>query len=63
MCYSYEYKRKCVQLHRQGKWAKSPAGISTQNFHNTIRKWDQIKTKWMPPVKYRIASMTCSFDL
>ena len=43
MRYSYEYKRKCVQLHRQGKWAKSPDGISTRNFHNMIRKWARIE--------------------
>ena len=24
MRYSYEFKRKCVEMYRQGKWAETP---------------------------------------
>lgn len=39
MRYSYEYKKQCVELYRQGKWPKTPKGIKEENFHNTIRIW------------------------
>lgn len=39
MKYSYEFKRKCVALHRQGKWAKTPEGIKEVSFHSPIREW------------------------
>ena len=26
MRYSYEYKRKCVELYREGKWPETPEG-------------------------------------
>ena len=37
--YSYEYKRKCVELYREGKWPDFPEGISKENFKKTIRRW------------------------
>ena len=40
MRYSYEYKRKCVELYREGKWPETPAGIKNpQDFHKMIRRW------------------------
>ena len=27
MRYSYEHKRKCVELYREGKWPETPDGI------------------------------------
>ena len=39
MHYTYEYKKKCVELYREGKWPETPHGIQVRNFHNTIRKW------------------------
>ena len=39
MYYSYEFKRKAVELHRQGLWPDTPDGIKTKNFHRMIRKW------------------------
>jgi len=40
MRYSYEYKRKCVELYREGKWPETPAGIKDpKNFQVTIRRW------------------------
>lgn len=44
MRYSYEYKRKCVELYRQGKWPETPAGIKeARNFHAMIRRWGRIE--------------------
>ncbi|MED9972132.1 MAG: hypothetical protein UE790_05840, partial [Lachnospira sp.] len=28
MKYSYEYKKKCVELYRQGKWPETPEGVN-----------------------------------
>ena len=39
MRYSYEYKRKCVELYREGKWPDFPEGISKEAFKKTIRRW------------------------
>lgn len=27
MRYSYEYKKMCVELYRQGKWVETPEGV------------------------------------
>lgn len=43
MRYSYEYKRECIELYRQGKWAKTPEGITENRFHKTIREWVRIE--------------------
>ena len=39
MKYSYEYKRMCVELYRQGKWPDTPEGAVERTFRSTIRKW------------------------
>ena len=40
MRYSYENKRKCVELYREGKWPETPAGIKDpKSFRVTIRRW------------------------
>ena len=39
MKYSYEYKKKCVELYRQGKWPETPEGVNEKRFHDTIRIW------------------------
>jgi len=28
MKYSYEYKKKCVELYRQGKWPETPDEVN-----------------------------------
>ena len=43
MRYSYEYKKKCVELYRQGKWPETPEGIKEGNFHGMIRIWVRIE--------------------
>lgn len=45
MRYSFEFKLKCVELYRSGRWPKTPNGISTHNFHNTIRTWSEIEKR------------------
>ena len=40
MRYSYEYKRKCVELYREGRWLETPDGIKDpKNFREMIRRW------------------------
>ena len=39
MRYSYEYKKKCVELYRQGKWPETPVGVKQKSFQLTVRKW------------------------
>ena len=39
MKYSYEYKKMCVDLYRQGKWPDTPDGIKDKTFHDKIRLW------------------------
>ena len=43
MRYSYEYKRNCVELYRQGKWAETPEGIKEANFHLMVRRWVRVE--------------------
>jgi len=38
MRYSYEFKRKAIELFYQGEWLNTPAGVSTHIFHNQIRE-------------------------
>ena len=39
MRYSYEYKKMCVDMYRQGKWPETPKGIQQKNFRLTVRRW------------------------
>ena len=50
MRYSYEFKMYCVELYRQGKWAETPSGIKTRNFHDKIREWDRLEQARGPEV-------------
>ena len=43
MRYSYEYKRNCVELYRQGKWPETPNGITAHNFRIMIGRWARIE--------------------
>ena len=38
MKYSYEYKKQCVEMYRQGKWAETPTGITQESFRRMVRK-------------------------
>ncbi len=37
MKYSYEFKKNCIELYKQGKWADTPRGINKYYFRNYIR--------------------------
>ncbi|MBQ6354188.1 MAG: helix-turn-helix domain-containing protein, partial [Lachnospiraceae bacterium] len=50
MRYSYEFKRKCVELYREGKWPDTPDGIDTENFRKTIRRWVRMEDSNGPEV-------------
>ena len=39
MKYSNEYKIKCIELYREGKWPETPEGISQREFRKAIRRW------------------------
>lgn len=39
MRYSYEFKKECVELYRQGKWMETPEGIKQETFRSSIRYW------------------------
>ena len=51
MRYSYEYKRKCVELYRAGRWPETPGGIKDpENFHEMIRRWARMEEANSPDV-------------
>ena len=43
MRYSYEFKRMCVEMYREGNYPETPEGISTWRFHKTIRQWVRLE--------------------
>ena len=56
MRYSYEFKRKAIELFYQGEWPKTPAGVSTRTFHNQIREWVILEQFHGPNInKFRVA--------
>lgn len=50
MRYSYEYKRDCVELYRQGLWPETPNGVSKKSFRMTVRKWVRMEEAKGPEV-------------
>jgi len=70
MRYSYEYKRKCVEMYRNGIYPETPEGISEEAFKVTVRKWhrmenaqgpDALRHKgrnkiWTPEAKFELVS-------
>ena len=51
MRYSYEYKRKCVELYREGRWPETPEGIKDpENFRIMIRRWVRMEEENGPDV-------------
>ena len=51
MRYSYEYKRKCVEMYREGKWPKTPKWIKDpERFHRKIREWFRMEEANGPDV-------------
>ena len=74
MRYSYEFKRKAIELFYQGKWPKTPAGVSTHTFHRQIRDWVKLERLhgsdinknrgtnkyWTPEEKYSLVCQVLS---
>lgn len=74
MRYSYEFKKKAIELFYQGKWPKTPAGVSTRTFHNQIREWVKLEQfhgsdinkfrvankYWSPEEKYKLVCQVLS---
>ena len=70
MRYSYDYKRKCVEMYQQGKWPETPVGIKERNFRIMIYRWAQMECnqgaeiltpkihhkKWTPEEKLELIS-------
>ena len=48
MRYSYEFKRKCVDMYRKGIWPETPNGVSKEIFRKTVRKWVKIEDNCSP---------------
>ena len=71
MKYSYEFKKKCVDMYREGRWAETPDGVKDpKNFQIMIRRWVRIEDengpealkhkesnkKWQPEEKLKLVS-------
>ena len=68
MRYSYEFKRKAIELFNQGEWPETPTGVLTHTFHEQIIKWakqeefngpeinkhNPDKRCWSPEKKYEL---------
>ena len=50
MKYSYEFKRECMQLYREGKWPDTPEGVKEKRFHDTIKEWFKLEEKHGPEI-------------
>ena len=48
MRYSYDYKRKAVELYRQGLWPDTPDGLNTEDFRKMVRSWFRIEESCGP---------------
>ena len=70
MRYSYEFKKKCVELYYRGEYPDTPDGIGLKRFHGTIREWVRIEKAcgitalkndntikaWTPEERYALVS-------
>ena len=43
MRYSYEFKRKCVEMYYQGRYPDTPEGVKQETFYRKIRQWVRIE--------------------
>ena len=50
MRYSYEFKRKCIELYRNGIWMETPDGVSQKGFRKEIRAWVRMEESCGPEV-------------
>ena len=52
MRYSYEFKRKCVEMYRSGQWPETPEGVQQKRFRDTVREWVHLENANGPEVLY-----------
>ena len=76
MRYSYNYKRKAVELYRQGLWPDTPDGLNTEDFRKMIRRWVRIEEscgsdalrhksqnkEWTPEERYALVARVLAGD-
>ena len=76
MRYSYNYKRKAVELYRQGLWPDTPDGLNTKDFRKMIRSWVRIEEscgpdalrhksqnkEWTPEERYTLVARVLAGD-
>ena len=76
MRYSYDYKRKAVELYYQGQWPDTPDGLNTEDFRKTIRRWVRIEEscgpdalrhksqikEWTPEERYALVARVLAGD-
>ena len=76
MRYSYDYKRKAVELYRQGQWPETPEGINTKDFRRMIRSWVRVEEscgadalrhkshnkEWTPEERYALVARVLAGD-
>lgn len=77
MRYTYEFKKKAVELYRQGKWIDAPNDIiNLKNFHDMIVRWHHLEEsntsdclkhcgtnkKWSPEEKYELVARVIAGD-
>ncbi|SCX03785.1 hypothetical protein SAMN02910339_02652, partial [Lachnospiraceae bacterium YSD2013] len=43
MRYTYEFKRKCVELYRQGNWPNTPEDVNEKIFRKKIIQWYHVE--------------------
>jgi len=48
MRYSYEYKVRCVELRREGKWPETPEGVTTSSFRSKVSQWCRTEEAFGP---------------
>ncbi len=74
MRYSYEFKRKCVDMYRRGQYPPTPDGLSNGQFHKAIRRWvrlaeanglevlkhKNIAKTWTPEEKFSLVAQVIS---
>ena len=59
MRYSYEFKRKCVEMYRKGIIPEVPEGISKDEFKHQIRNWKRVEDANGPEALRHRSSNKC----
>ena len=50
MRYSYEFKRKCVEIYRTGQWPDIPNGCKPESFKRMVQQWSRLEDANGPEV-------------